>query len=126
MSYLLRALGITILLTGAAWICAGAPARGAALSAKAPKLRISGQYVHYINIAFEDYVQGRGVPGRPEYTDIGYRSFAVREEGDYVIVEIGHDQARLMKEMNVVMMGGGAEYRIEKSTGKIANRLFFK
>ncbi len=126
MSQLFRALAITVLLSVPGVACAGAPARGAAPSAKASELRISGQYVRYINIAFADYVQGRDVPGEPEYADMGYRSFTVREEGEYVIVHIGHDQERLMKERNVVMMGGGAEYRIEKSTGKIANRLFFK
>ncbi len=90
------------------------------------EVKISGEYVYYINVAFDEYVKGQSYRSDRIYGDISYHVFSVRESDAYVIVGIGYDQKRLLKENNVIIFGGGAEFYIGKTSRKIEKKLFFK
>ncbi len=118
----LRLLAVGMLLSGFAL---GGELAGDGTSAGGqPEVRISGEYIRDVNIAFDDYVRQKKGNGYSQMSrDIRSYRFRVREGAGYVIVGIGYDRPRLFKEKNVLIVGGGAEYHIEKGTGKILEKL---
>jgi hypothetical protein len=93
---------------------------------------ISGEYNFLVNAVFDDYVKShlyekKGL-GKPEniYTDLRYYVFTFQNSGDFVIIDIGFNQPRLIKEKNLLMFGGAAKYYWNKKLNKIENKIFFK
>jgi hypothetical protein len=90
---------------------------------KRGELEISGEYLDYIYIALKDYDGGEGYC-RP---NLRYCRFTVSDVvGDLVVISISYNNKLLMKEKNVVMAGGGADYTFKKGSREIVRKKYYQ
>ncbi len=97
-------------------------AKGVGTARKNP-VKIDGQFIDYINVAFGDYVKNES---DMQLTQIKYYTFEVKEwNKDVIYVDIQINN-RLLKESGRQIYGGGGGYYIDKKSGVIVDHFLYK
>ncbi len=102
-----------------------APEKAAKQAGPAQKhpVKIDGQIIDYVKVAFSDYVKGES---DPQLREIKYYTFEIKEwDKDVMYVDI-QINVKLMKEFNRQINGGGGGYYIDKKSGVILDHFLYK